>query len=92
VESVVDKVSLVHILLQVLQFSLINIIPLWLSILMYHMGDEQEVRWWLQITRQSHPIDTNNNSLLVVYVTCHDKSLNLDSNETVMKRSFSQVL
>jgi hypothetical protein len=35
---VVEKVELEQ---KVLQFSPVNIIPLWLSILMYHLGDEK---------------------------------------------------
>jgi hypothetical protein len=35
------KVALGQVFLQVLQFSPISIIPPWLSILIYHLGDEQ---------------------------------------------------
>jgi branched-subunit amino acid transport protein len=42
---VVDKVTLGQVFLQVLQFSPVNIIPPWLSIIIYHLGDEQ---WWMQ--------------------------------------------
>jgi branched-subunit amino acid transport protein len=45
---VVDKMALGQVFLQVLQFSPVNIIPLWLSILIYHMGGEQQAHWWLQ--------------------------------------------
>jgi hypothetical protein len=44
----VDKVALGQDFLRVLQFSPVNIIPPWLSILIYHMGDEQQAPWWLQ--------------------------------------------
>jgi branched-subunit amino acid transport protein len=33
-------------LLRVLRFSPISIITLWLSILIYHLKDEQKARWW----------------------------------------------
>jgi hypothetical protein len=26
----------------------VHIIPPWLSVLIYHLGDEQKARWWLQ--------------------------------------------
>jgi hypothetical protein len=29
-------------------FLCIDIIPSWLSILVYHLGDEQQARWWPQ--------------------------------------------
>jgi hypothetical protein len=38
----------VTFLLWVLQFSPVNIIPPWLSILTNHLEDEQWARWWLQ--------------------------------------------
>jgi hypothetical protein len=36
-----EKVALGQVFLQVLQFSLFNIIPPWLSMLIYHLEDEQ---------------------------------------------------
>jgi hypothetical protein len=33
-------------LLRVLRFSLVSIITLWFSILIYHLEDEQKARWW----------------------------------------------
>jgi hypothetical protein len=38
---VVDKVALGQVFLQVILFSPVNIIPLWLSTLIYHLLDEQ---------------------------------------------------
>jgi hypothetical protein len=38
---VVDKVALGQAFLQVIQFFSVNIIPPWLSTLIYHLGDEQ---------------------------------------------------
>jgi branched-subunit amino acid transport protein len=38
---VVDKVALGQVFLKVLQFSPAIIIAAWLSILIYHLGDEQ---------------------------------------------------
>jgi hypothetical protein len=37
---VVEKVALGHVFLR-LQFSPVSIIPPWLSVLIYHLGDEQ---------------------------------------------------
>jgi hypothetical protein len=45
---VVHKVTMVQVLLRVLQFSPVNIIPPRLSMLMYHLGDEQQAPWWPQ--------------------------------------------
>jgi hypothetical protein len=41
VEFVVDKVALGQVFLRVLLFSPVNIVPPWLSTLIYHLGDEQ---------------------------------------------------
>jgi hypothetical protein len=41
-----------------------NIIPLWLSILMCHLGDEQYDRWWSQF-RDSLTPQTRHNVLIV---------------------------
>jgi hypothetical protein len=41
-----------------------NIIPPWLSVLIYHLGDEQWARWWSQPETLSHPIDMNNSYLV----------------------------
>jgi hypothetical protein len=38
---VVDQVMLGQVFLQVLQFSPVSILTPWLSILVYHLGDEQ---------------------------------------------------
>jgi hypothetical protein len=46
---VVDKVALGQASLRVLRFSPVNIIPPWLSILIYQLGDEQRSRWLSQI-------------------------------------------
>jgi hypothetical protein len=45
---VVNKVALGQVFLQILPFSHVNIIPPWLSMLIYHLGDEQYAPWWLQ--------------------------------------------
>jgi hypothetical protein len=42
---VVDKVALGQVFLRVLRFSPVNIIPPRLSLLTYHLGDEQQTRW-----------------------------------------------
>jgi hypothetical protein len=42
VEFVMDKVTLGQGFLVVLRFSLVNIIPPWLSMLIYHLADEQQ--------------------------------------------------
>jgi hypothetical protein len=42
---VVDKVALGQVFSE---FFLVNTIPPWSLILMYHLGDEQQARWWLQ--------------------------------------------
>jgi hypothetical protein len=49
VGCVVDKVTLLQAFLLVLRFSLVSIIPPWLSILIYYLGDERYVRWWSQL-------------------------------------------
>jgi len=41
---VVDKVALGQVFLRVLRFSPVSIIPPWFSILIYHLGDEQQFR------------------------------------------------
>jgi hypothetical protein len=43
-------------------FSPVNIIPPWLSILMYHLGDEQQARWWLQFRDVVSPHRQNDNN------------------------------
>jgi hypothetical protein len=40
-ETVVNKQALKQVFLLVLPFSHVNIIPLWLSMLIHHLGDEQ---------------------------------------------------
>jgi hypothetical protein len=49
VEFVVDKVALGQVLLRVFRFSPVNIIPPWLHIPIYHLGDEPYARWRLQV-------------------------------------------
>jgi hypothetical protein len=44
---VVDKVALGQVFLRVLRFSPVIIIPPWLSILIYHLRDEQKANWRL---------------------------------------------
>jgi hypothetical protein len=48
VGCVVDKVALGQVSFRVLCFFPANIIPPWLSILIYRMGNEQQARWWPQ--------------------------------------------
>jgi hypothetical protein len=43
---VVDKVALRQVFVLVLLFSPVSIIPPQLSIVIYHLGDEQKARWW----------------------------------------------
>jgi hypothetical protein len=43
-----EKVALVQFFLRVIRFSPVSIIPLWFSILIHHLGDEQYARWWQQ--------------------------------------------
>jgi hypothetical protein len=62
VVSVVDKVALGKVYLQVIQFSPVNIIPPWLSILIYNLGDEQLAHCKPSSGRQSHPTDMINSS------------------------------
>jgi hypothetical protein len=45
---VVVRVAMGQDLLRVTLFSPVNIIPLWFSIFMYHLGDEQQANRWLQ--------------------------------------------
>jgi hypothetical protein len=45
VGSVMDKVTLGQVFLRVFRFSPVNIIPSWLTIVMYHLGGEQYARW-----------------------------------------------
>jgi hypothetical protein len=45
---VVDKVALGQIFLRVLRFFTVSIIRLWISILVYDLGDEKQARWWSQ--------------------------------------------
>jgi hypothetical protein len=40
-KTVVDKVALGEVFLQVPQFYLVNIIPPWFSMLIYHLQDEK---------------------------------------------------
>jgi hypothetical protein len=48
---------------RVFQFLPANIIPPWLSMLLYHLGDEQEACRWPQFRDILSPIDMNNNNL-----------------------------
>jgi hypothetical protein len=45
---VMETVALGQVFLRFLQSSLVSIIPLLLSILIYHLGDKQQVHWWPQ--------------------------------------------
>jgi hypothetical protein len=54
---VVDILALGQVFLRVLWFSLVIIIPPWLSILKYHLGDEQKARWRLQFRDTVSPVD-----------------------------------
>jgi hypothetical protein len=47
---VIDKAALGQAFIRVLRVSLVDITPPWLSILLYHLGDEQQVRWSRQFT------------------------------------------
>jgi hypothetical protein len=71
--------------LWVLPLSPANIIPPWLSVLIYHLGDEQ---WWPQPETLSHPIDMNNSYLVArssstylrlaaIFPLCHAASYTL---------------
>jgi hypothetical protein len=66
--SVVDKVALGQVLYsRVFRFYPVNIIPPWLSILIYRVGNEQLVA---AVQRQSHSIDMNNRiNLQPAYLT-----------------------
>jgi hypothetical protein len=71
----VDKVALWQVFLQALWFSLICIIPSWLSILVYHLtGDEQETRCWLQFRdiasphQHEHEGSTVGPLLFIIYI------------------------
>jgi hypothetical protein len=44
----VNKVALVQVFLRVLLFSPVNVITPRLSIVMYHLADEKQARWWEQ--------------------------------------------
>jgi hypothetical protein len=44
VEFLVDKMALGQVFLEFFVLLLVNIIPPWLSILIYHLGDEQQAR------------------------------------------------
>jgi hypothetical protein len=52
----VDRVALGQVFLRVLRFYSVNIIPLSFSILIYHLGDEQYIRYWQQFRDVVHPI------------------------------------
>jgi hypothetical protein len=45
VRFVADKVEVVKVSLRVLRFCSVNIISLLFSILIYHLGDEEQSRW-----------------------------------------------
>jgi hypothetical protein len=47
-DFVVDKVTLVQVFLRVLRLSSVSVIPPWPSILIYHLGNEQQFSWWPQ--------------------------------------------
>jgi hypothetical protein len=47
-EASIDKTALGQVFLPVLPVYSVYIIPPWLSILIYHMGDEQVAGWWPQ--------------------------------------------
>jgi hypothetical protein len=43
-----DKVTLGQVYLRAMLFLSVDIIPPWPSILIYHLGDKQQARWWSQ--------------------------------------------
>jgi hypothetical protein len=45
---VVDKTALGQVFLRVLWLAPVNIFPSGLSMLIYHLEDEQKAHWWLQ--------------------------------------------
>jgi hypothetical protein len=61
-----------QVFLQILQFLPAHIIPQWLSIFMYHMGDEQWARWWPQfrdvVSPHRHKQQLSQNGIKVAYV------------------------
>jgi hypothetical protein len=58
---VVDNVALGQVLLRLHRFSPVNIIPPWLSILIYHLGDKQQLLGGGSSETLSQHIDMNNN-------------------------------
>jgi hypothetical protein len=60
---VVDKVSLEQANFRVLLFFNLKIIPSWVSMLIYHLGDKEQFQWWSAAHRHSlTPIDMNNSN------------------------------
>jgi hypothetical protein len=41
------------------EFYPVEIIPPWLSTVVYHLGDEQQARWWPRFRDVSHSVDMN---------------------------------
>jgi hypothetical protein len=58
---VVDKVALGQVFLRVLRLSRVNIIPPWLSILIYHLRINNRPVGGCSSETLFHPIDMNNN-------------------------------
>jgi hypothetical protein len=55
---VVDKVALGQANFRVLLFFTLNIIPSWVSMLIYHLGDKEQSQWWPQLTDIVSPPST----------------------------------
>jgi hypothetical protein len=62
-EFVVNEVALRQVSVQMLCFFPVNIIPQWFYMLIHHVGNEQEARWWPQFVDVVHPIVKNNNNV-----------------------------
>jgi hypothetical protein len=75
---VVNKVALGQVFLQVLWVSPVSVVPPWLSILIYHLGDEQWACWRLQFTGSLTPIDMNMKKLLNLMIKSESSLLNRD--------------
>jgi hypothetical protein len=69
---VVDKVTMEHVFVRVLLFSPVNIVPPWLSMLIYHLGMNNRPAGGRSSETSSHPIDMMiiNNTLLTVILNC----------------------
>jgi hypothetical protein len=67
---VVDKVAMEQVFLLVIFFYPVSIIPLWLSVLMYYLGNENTAVDGRSSETWSHPIDMNNNLCVGLFFIC----------------------